>query len=788
MMNSLFTLQESPLYDKAVGETIEMEAEFTHAIYRNDLFIIAGFIDDSYDDFSVLGNVPFELKEGRRYRLTGVVEEVYSKFKKQTVRQLRLSGIVLLMPKGEQGILRYLQSLKGLNSRAFSLYDAFKDETLTIMKKDPERVAKEVRGISLKQALAFQEQLIEQEDASETMTFLLNLGLSIKECERIFKHHGDSVQAKIDANPYVLTQRYNGWPAMSFQRVDKLALSWGAKPESRERFEASVHFIFERQGSFGHCYSDWDTVVKMAQEALRTPKYNADLEDVEETLERLLMNNILHLDDDRLYIKRFFDMEEELAADLVSLAEKTSWRRVTDTRTVVENYLKVSGLVLEDKQRAAVEASVEHKGDMIIINGAAGTGKTFTAETILEVLRMIHSQEGNRKAMSVQILAPTGRASKVLKKALNNKYSTSTIHRALVPSDEGFYYDRSNQLTADVFLIDETSMLDTYLAHALMQAIPKGSKVIFLGDVRQLPAIGAGNVLSDAIKSGLCPVITLTVPKRQAIGSSIYENASRILSGQTIEPDLNDTFWFETNNAQQARLKVMHAVKNISSFDKEDIQILSPMRKGECGTHMLNYSLQALWNGQQPDSSLLNHTFEVNGQSYRLYFRIGDRVMQTVNTGDQKWVIRDPKTGEYTEDESRQGELVTNGEQGIIQHIFEETVPSQVGRNQQVTTMAVQFEDGIVLYRGNDKKDLDHAYAISIHKSQGSQWPVVIEVMDHTHYMMLSNELFYTGYSRASKKHILVSDKRSVDMALREQVVSQRRTSLDDRINERRSL
>lgn len=338
-------------------------------------------------------------------------------------------------------------------------------------------------------------------------------------------------------------------------------------------------------------------------------------------------------------------------------------------------------------------------------------------------------------------------------------------------------------MSSHVYLIDETSMLDTALAHSLIQAIPKGSKVIFLGDVRQLPAIGAGNVLMDTINSGICPVITLTVPKRQAKGSSIYENASRILNGDRIEADKADTFWFETNGASQARLKVLHAVKNISSYDKSAIQVLSPMRAGECGTHLLNHSLQQLWNSQNTDSTVLNRSFEVKDVTYRLYYRIGDRVIQLKNNGELKWVYKTP-TGTYLEDENQQGTVVTNGEQGIIENIFEEEVESQRGRKQTVITMAVQYDDGIVLYRGNDKKDLDHAYAISVHKSQGSQWPVVIQVMDNSHFMMLSNELFYTGYSRAEEKHILVADTRSVDMAKSERVSMQRRTSLIDRLKE----
>ena len=340
-------------------------------------------------------------------------------------------------------------------------------------------------------------------------------------------------------------------------------------------------------------------------------------------------------------------------------------------------------------------------------------------------------------------------------------------------------------MDSNIYLVDETSMLDTSLAHALFDAIPKGSKVIMLGDIRQLPAIGAGNVLLEVMNSEICPVVTLNVPKRQAKGSSIYENASRILKSTLILPDQKDTFWFKTTNGYQATQKVLQVVKTISTYKPEAIQVLSPMKVGKCGTYLLNYHLQREWNKSNPDSKQLNRSFEVDNTTYRLYFREGDKVIQLSNNSELEWVTKQ-SDGVYVECDDKKGTVVTNGEQGIIEEIFEDDVKLKGDRVQKVTTMAVRYDEGIVLYRGNDKQHLDHAYAISIHKAQGSQWPVVIQVLDATHHIMLSNELVYTGYSRASEKHVLIADEESVLRAVNQRVSTKRRTSLEDRINEGR--
>lgn len=787
MLNTL-SFDESPIYEGALGETIEMEAEFIRYIFENPPFVIAAFIDDTFEEFSVLGNVPFELKGGRKYRISGEIEESYNKYKEETVRQLRLKGIALLPPSGEFGIIRFLQSLKGLKSRAFILYETYKEDTLRIMREEPDRVAKDIRGISLAQALKFQEQLMEQEESSETLTFLLNIGLSLNEAETLVRSRGEEVKKKIEKNPYLLAERGDGWPGMKFPRVDRLAMEWGVDPRLRERMEAGVVYTFQRDGDFGHCYSDYDSTLSATTRLLSNNYLTFESADIEAVIDRLLLEDVLFYDADRLYLKSVFVKEQQLAKRIIDVAKATDWVKAFDPAEAIDEHLAKRGITLEVEQREGAIEAIRNKGDFIVVNGAAGTGKTFTADVILRLLINQYEEdnedESEKHPAKVSVLAPTGKATKVLRKAFNYQYPAKTIHRALQPSDVGFVYNRNNPLDSNIFVIDETSMLDTYLAHALFDAIPDGSKVILLGDVRQLPAIGAGNVLADIIKSDIVPVATLKVPKRQAKGSSIYENATRILNHQIIEPDKKDTFWFKSSNAYQATQLALKLIRQIATYNEEEIQVLSPMRMGKAGTHLLNYLLQREWNNKNEDSNQLNHSFDVDGTTYRLYFRIGDKVMQTVNNPELSWVIKD-KTGELVPDNDMAGTVVTNGEQGYILDIYDDQVRMKSGRKQKTTTIAVQYDEGIVLYRGNEKKDLDHAYAISIHKAQGSQWPVVFQLMDYNnHNRMLSNELFYTGYSRASERHVLIADEESVRLATNQRVATKRRTSLVDRIEE----
>lgn len=769
---------ESVLFTASIGEIVEVDGTFNRMIHENNGFFIGAFTDNFFTDFTALGNVPFELKENRVYRISGTLEERYNKFSKRNERQIKIHGMALLPPKGEIGIIKYLQSLKGLKLRAYSLYETYKDETITIIKKYPERVAREVPGISLKLAESFQSQLLDAEDSSQTITFLLNIGMTLKESNNLFRLFGDKCETDIMENPYILCSRRNGYPGFNFRKADNIAKRLGAKMDSIERIKAGVVFSLENQGMNGHCYADWDVLVSESKRTLALPTLNFTTEEIENAMETMFMEKSLIMDDERIYLAKMYRDECDLGKNIKRLSEKTPWNVKPDIETMLDDYLVRKGLTLEAAQREAVISFVSYKGDICILNGMAGSGKTFTASVILDILSEIYQIQDNQKLFE-KLLAPTGKAAKVLKKSVGKE--TMTIHRALGATEGEFMVNETDPLIENCILIDETSMLDTSIANALMSAIKTGSKVILMGDTNQLPSIGAGNVLLDLIASNVAKVVTLTVSKRQKEGSSIYENSERILAGLPIKPNNSDSYWLETTNTSHTGRMTVKAVSRMVmnksiTFGLNDIQVLSPMKIGPAGTRKLNYDIQQLFNGEDNGLSLLNYTFECNGIKHELRFKKGDKVIQKKNNSELSWYA---KVGDdYVELTDGINGIVTNGEQGIIEDIVERHSEDSTGRVHKAITIIVKYEDGYVLYHEREKDNLDHAYAISVHKSQGSQWAVVIQALSVAHSIMLENNLFYTGMTRAGDICVLVGERGAIKTATLTKKSIHRKTNL----------
>lgn len=773
-----FNEEESAISKAVIGETIEIEATLTRVIFEKENYVIGKFIDAAYMDFTVLGNVPFELKEGRNYRISGEVE--MNKRSEFNERQIKLQGITILPPKGEIGIIKYLQSLKGLQARSYSLYETFKDDTIKIMKEDPERVAKEVKGISIKQALEFQTQLIEAEDSSETVTFLLNVGLTMKESNTLFKEMGEDSEIMIRKNPYILGNREGVYPGFGFRKMDKVAKQLNFDMQSEHRVKAGIRFAIENQGNFGHCYTDWDKLVYESIRILSLPNVRFDKETIENAIESMLLSNDLIMEGDNIYTNTIYNAEMELGSDINRLAKETEWKTPVDVVSLLNQYLETNNIELEIAQRKAVIEFTKFKGDICILNGSAGSGKTFTMSIILKMLQQVHW--ANKSKMMPRLLAPTGKAAKVLQKSV--KMDAMTIHRALRPEGHHFNINKSNPLEENVIVVDESSMLDTELANALLESIETGSKLIFLGDTNQIPSIGAGAVLKDLITSKVGNLVTLTVPKRQKEGSLIYLNTERILSGLVPEIDNQSSYIIPTANAEHTKIMTIKAIKqmveNDSPYQLKDIQVLSPMRMGQAGTRLLNYEIQQIFNPSTSGVSVLNYSFEVDKFRYELRFKAGDKVIQKTNNGELNWY---KKTADGFEvDKETSNGIITNGEQGVIEDIVEEEKIDSVGRKFKTVDIIVEYEDGYVIYHGKEKSDLDHAYAISIHKSQGSQWPVVINVLSMSHQNMLENNLFYTAMSRTAEVTILVAERQAVQVALNTNKTELRKTTLVKRI------
>lgn len=777
--------EEFALATAVVGETIELDGLFTNYIFQNDNFTIAAFEHSSYESFVVTGAIPFELKNGREYHIRGVVSERLNERTNNMERQLRVEAIAVLPPKGEVGIVRYLQSLDGIQLMAFRLYDKYKDDTLHILKSDPERVARDVQGMSLKKAMNIQQQLIDSEDASVALTWLLNLGFNMKEAENMVRVWGETIMKMVQDNPFILCQTSAGFPGVSFRKADQVAIKLGTDLTSDDRMEAGIAFAMEVFGNSGHVFSDVELLISEAKRVLSNRYVSIDIADVEEKVEEMLKaRTVLYAERENIYLKKLYFGEKDLADVVVGLSHGKNWSNRVSPEAILDGILKQKNIQLEARQREAVLNFTQTKGGFHVLLGAAGTGKTFIVKIIMEVLEKLYASELHEKYFPV-LLSPTGKAAKVLRKATG--MPASTIHSYLKPDGAGgFIYNIGARMGANVVIVDEGSMLDTLLAKDLFEAVADGAKVILMGDPNQLPSIGAGNVLHDIAKSGVLgkDVVTLNVAKRQVAGSIIAENGTRIIKGEVIENDNASAFKINVSSPEKAAdyaiqtfNKMMAAPYNVN---EDDIQILSPMKKGVSGTNMLNYRIQQMVNGGPVTMTSLNKRFTVNNFQYELFFKPGDRVIQLSNNPDLQWFDKDAR-GNYSL-RIDQSLTVTNGETGVIDAIYTEDVENERGIKRKTMVIAVKFDDGYVKYIGNDKQDLDHAWVITAHKSQGSQWKVVIGILTNEQRMMLDNSLLYTMYTRAEEKIIVLTQESAYQEALHTRKALKRRTTLQTRL------
>lgn len=783
--DELFILEKEP-----VGAIVELTGEFVRYFYENasSNFVIAQFITNNYEEFVVAGNVPFILMPNRSYTISGEITEREDKFTGVMERQLKLQKIITLLPEGEVQVIKFLGSITGITVASL-IYDKYEADTLKIVKTDPERVSGDFRGVSLKAAKELQAEVLDAlGEVSEAFPFLQGYGFSVDEVEAMIKVYGEEIKHMVLKNPYILMSTDNGFPGANFNKCDKIARENKFDLRDIRRIKAGVEYAFILQGNAGHTYFFMPDVIKQSLTLLNSQKGVAIKRDrLETAIEELIMTNVLHFDgrNQRVYLKRYYEYERALALNLVSLLDDTEWVPRAEREALLDDYLTSEAVLLETKQRRAVLDFSKSASGVGVINGGAGTGKTFTLNIFLELMKRLYKKEKGRNPF-IQLMAPTGKAAKVMTEATGMQ--ATTIHRALGWTTEGFIFNTANPLSADIVVIDEASMLDTYMAYSLSRAVKLGTKIVFLGDPNQLPSIGAGNVLHDIVSTGAFDTVTLDVPKRQKANSQVSINGLRIaaqLAPLKDEDDINPKAITKTKATpeallDQATLALEYLLHQGVAMD--DIQIITPGRKGITGVYNMNYKLQQLLNPHSSSIEVLNQHILLNGKKVALNFRVGDRVIHTTNTDKLEWV-RESKTdpsGYKPVSTSGPNTVVTNGEIGRIASIFEETYITQSGRKQKRTALIVQYDDGLVKYTSDDKRNLDHAFAMTIHKSQGSQWKAVIQLISAEHYMLLDNSLLYTGYTRSRDYQVLLADPRALDVALHTRRTFERRTSLDE--------
>lgn len=675
--------------------------------------------------------------------------------------QIQVDSYQEKQPTDTVAMERYLGSgaIKGVGpALAARIVKKFGEDTFGLMEKEPERLA-EIKGISQKMAVSISRQFNEKRKMRQAMIFLQDYGISMNLAVKIYKHYQDELYEVIRTNPYRLAEEITG---IGFKIADNIARRAGFYADSEFRIRAGIFYILQQSGGQGHCYLPEGELVEQTALLLGTAK-----EIVAPQIDYLTLNKEIVAEEvgeeRRLYSSTMYYMEMNCARMLLdlNLPYQVEEELLAERLAQIEHKQQV---VLDGLQREAVYQAV--KNGVTIITGGPGTGKTTTINTILQVLE----QDG----MDVLLAAPTGRAAKRMSETTG--LEAQTVHRLLELNGSvegqdktGMHFERNEKqpLEADVVIIDEFSMVDIYLLHALLKAIVPGCRLIMVGDVNQLPSVGPGNVLRDMIQSGFCNVARLSQIFRQAAQSQIVVNAHRINGGQDISFDNKnqDFFHLERGNAQDVTNVVVQLVmKNMPSYvdaTPYDIQVLTPMRRGELGVESLNKVLQGYMNPWSEEKA--------EREFHGTLFREKDKIMQIKNNYQIKWQKKTPYGDVYEE-----GTGVFNGDIGIIKNILalEETVE-------------VEFEEGkLVEYEYSQMDEMELAYAITIHKSQGSEYPAVVIPILGGPRMLLTRNLLYTAVTRAKQCVTLVGSKNTVSQMIQNVYEQKRYSSLCMRIQE----
>lgn len=641
-------------------------------------------------------------------------------------RQLRVTEYQTVLPNSLLGIEKYLGSglIHGIGpAYAKRLIDAFGIETLKVIDEQPERLRK-VEGIGPKRATQIREAWSEQKSIQSIMVFLQGHGVGANQAVRIYKKYGDGAVSVLRQNPYKLIEDVSG---IGFAGADKIASNLGIEKESPARVAAGITFCLRQMVGEGHTFARQGELLDDA----------AKLLDVDETfvtrgMRELIANNDIVGDEERVYLHDLFDAETDCADHLRRIFEGEK-EPVTDKVEVAIQWAeKKHAIALSDEQRDAIRMAVD--SPVMVVTGGPGTGKTTLINSVLSIFL--------RKNFSLLLAAPTGRAAKRMETTTGHE--ARTIHRLLEfnPKSREFTRHQFNPLDADVIVVDEMSMVDVHLMAHLLRAIPDHARLLLVGDVDQLPSVGPGNVLMDIIASNAVPTVRLKTVFRQASESGIITNAHRINVGEMPKWNTTDCFFIERNDAEAVRDTVLELVSNRIpkkfGFDPlKEVQVLAPMHRGEAGVGNLNTELQEALNG----------TGEVVA---RKGFRVGDKVIQTRNN--------------YELD-------VFNGDVGRIVHVAED-----------VQELHVEFEDRTALYTFDDLDDLQLAYAITVHKAQGSEYPAVVLPLASQHYVMLQRNILYTAITRGKSLVVVVGDLKALRRAVNNTDTTRRNTNLSTRL------
>ena len=721
-------------------------------IYQNELnsYTICTFKTEE-EIITAVGYLPF-INNGDTLKLIGnyVVHQEYG-------RQFKIESFEKCLPETLEGLEKYLAGgvIKGVGpATAKRIIQAFGEETLHVLKHEPEKLAN-LKGITKQRAEDISEEFNEKWELWQIVGFLERFGIGTSNCKKVYDALGKDAITQIENDPYILIDITYG---VDFKKIDKMAMKLGIETNSGKRIESAIKYSINLVDNNGHTCVLKENLIQFVIELLKVEE-NV----IQDALINLNVKKqiVIEKREDELewvYLYPTYKAEENIAEHLLKMQNFKNIKKVSNIEKEIKKQEKLDKIELSDKQKEAIK--LVNDNNVCVITGGPGTGKTTIIKTIIQIYKL--------QKMKVVLSAPTGRAAKRMQETTGEE--AKTIHRLLeigkIEEDRKIVEYDVAPIDADIIIVDEMSMVDVYIMNYLIKAIYLGSKLILVGDENQLPSVGAGKVLKDIIASEKIPFISLDKIFRQAAQSQIVLNAHRVNKGEKfIEKEekaldtKEDFFYIKENSPEKIMYQVVtlskDRLKKYGDYDFfKNIQVLTPTKKGMLGTRELNKQLQ----------SCLNPAIE--GKSEKQYgeviYREGDRVMQIKNNYDIYW---EKRSGEHHES----GVGVFNGEIGSVQKIDEEA-----------KQIKILFDDEkIVWYGYGDLDQIEHAYCITIHKSQGSEFDVVILVVPRAYQMLLTRNLLYTGLTRAKKLLVVIGGTDTIEFMINNTDTKQRNTGLE---------
>lgn len=706
-------------------------------IYESpETFYVVAIVADARNSQTVCGIMPSP-REGEKVELSGVWKShpTYGK-------QFAFKTYSIDTPQTAIEIQGFLEFLDGIGpATAKKIVKTFGEDTLSILEESPDELL-QIVGITPDKLKKIVQSFDEKSGMQRLISFLCSIEISATHAVKIHKKYGSGAVAIVKNNPYILAREVRG---MGFQSADTIALALEIPKDSPVRIQAALtHILGEASRSQGHCFLEQDVLCEKVKMLLYLPGHEIDLEMITDQVDYLSQPpiSIFVQEHQNVYHSSIHAAELGLTSKLAELSGSydTDIDFLEQWMTDYESFNKIT---FSEGQKLAIKSAITN--GVTVITGGAGVGKSTVVKAIANLWHNCKKK--------IAAAAPTGKAAQRIREVAAIE-TASTIHRLLEWFDGGFTRNAENPIEADAFVIDEFSMVDISLAWALFQAIPPHAIVVIIGDPNQLPSIGPGNILKDIIASDTVPIVELTEIFRQAKNSKIIQASRAIVQGDFPNLDVFDrstegvidsnfqSVWIPCESSEIAST-IEWLLKSGLPYDKEEIQLLSPMHKGEVGNIALNEMAQNAWN---PD----------RGQPAMGQIRMGDRVIQTSN------------------DYSRQ---VFNGDIGVVERIDKEN-----------NCLFVRFA-GLdsrwrsVKYTRQDIEFLQLAYSISIHKAQGSEFPVVVIPVTKQHSIMLQRNILYTGFTRGKQLVVLVGEKQAIDMAIATQKANSRNTNLGDRLS-----